>query len=295
MERRTRGLERRFSLRAPRRRDLVAVALSVSVLPALVGIAASQPVIVHRELVTQRDDAEIFVIFDTSQSMSAQPGLGSPTRLQRAKRDVEELLPELGDIPIGIGTMTDRVLPNLMPTTDDALIRRTIEQSVGINQPPPSQLYPSEATNLKALFPLPSYRLFSNGAARHSILVVLTDGESPPPEPRIGADLAKELTIPPLFVHIGNADERIYRNGQVVRRYVPDSQSGSVLEQFARDTDGRVFGEGDLAALVRTIRTEAGPTRRETRLLGYERVALGPWFLLGGVLPLGFLFWRRNL
>ena len=33
----------------------------------------------------------------------------------------------------------------------------------------------------------------------------------------------------------------------------------------------------------------------ETTFLGYERVALGPWFLLGGVVPLGFLFWRRNL
>jgi hypothetical protein len=26
----------------------------------------------------------------------------------------------------------------------------------------------------------------------------------------------------------------------------------------------------------------------------YARVALAPWFALGGILPLGFLFYRRN-
>ena len=27
----------------------------------------------------------------------------------------------------------------------------------------------------------------------------------------------------------------------------------------------------------------------------YARIALAPWFVVAGVVPLGFLFWRRNL
>ncbi len=68
-----------------------------------------------------------------------------------------------------------------------------------------------------------------------------------------------------------------------------------MLDQFAHDTHGRVFGENDLNGLIRTIHEESGPESKETTMLGYARVALAPWFLLGGVVPLGFLFWRRNL
>ncbi len=295
MERRTRTLRRLFSLQAPGRRDVAAVVVAVAVLPALVAVAAAQPVVVHRQSVSQRSDAQIFIVFDTSLSMSARAGPHSPTRLERAERDVEGLLPRLGDIPVGIATMTDRVLPNLMPTTDDALIRRTIDQSVGINEPPPSQLYRGEATNLRNLFPLPTYHLFSRSAAKHSILVVFTDGESPPLPAGAGYDLAQQLTIPPLFVHVWAPTEHIYVNGHVDPRYRPDPNSGLVLQQFAKDTHGKVFGEGDMSALIRAILSEAGPMRTETTLIGYERVALGPWVVLAGVVPLGFLFWRRNL
>jgi hypothetical protein len=29
-------------------------------------------------------------------------------------------------------------------------------------------------------------------------------------------------------------------------------------------------------------------------VIGYARVALAPWFVLAGVVPLGFLLYRRN-
>ncbi len=68
-----------------------------------------------------------------------------------------------------------------------------------------------------------------------------------------------------------------------------------MLAQFAAATHGKVFAENDLDGLVRAIRTEAGPARRKETILGFTRVALAPWFLLAGVVPLGFLFWRRNV
>ena len=34
--------------------------------------------------------------------------------------------------------------------------------------------------------------------------------------------------------------------------------------------------------------------RGETQVLGYARVALAPWFVLAGIIPLAFLLYRRN-
>jgi hypothetical protein len=295
MERRTRTLRRLFSLTTPRRRTLASVAIAIAVIPALVGVAAAQPVIVRREAISQRADAQAFFVLDTSQSMTAQTGPDAPTRLERAERDVEALLPQLGDIPVGLATMTDRVLPNLMPTTNDALIRRTLEQSIGINEPPPSRLFPTRATNLQsALLQLPSYHLFPVGI-KHPILVVFTDGESDPLPQGYGGILAHQLTIPPIFVHVSKPNELVYVRGHPDPRYHPDPQSGAVLAQFALATHGSVVSENDLAGVVHAIRAEAGPAHRKETILGFERVALGPWVLLAGVFPLGFLFWRRTL
>jgi hypothetical protein len=293
-ERRQRRLRELFSLPRPRRRDVATAAAAVAVLPALLAVAAAQPVLVHRHSVLQRADTQAFIVFDTSLSMSARPTPGAPTRLDRAKREADALVSRLGDIPVGIATMTDRVLPTLMPTTDTALARQTIAQSVAINEPPPSQLYHGRATNLQALLPIPSYRLFT-AVPQHSILVVYTDGESGALPSGVGYDLVQQLTIRPLFVHVWRPTERVYIGGRPDPFYRIDHATGFVLHQFARDTRGRVFGEHQLGALLRTIRMEAGKARADKTIYGYGRFPLGPWVLLAGVFPLGFLFWRRNL
>jgi hypothetical protein len=50
-----------------------------------------------------------------------------------------------------------------------------------------------------------------------------------------------------------------------------------------------------VGSLLDAIHAEAGSKPATTTLLGFSRVPLGPWFLLAGVVPLGFLFWRRNV
>jgi hypothetical protein len=47
--------------------------------------------------------------------------------------------------------------------------------------------------------------------------------------------------------------------------------------------------------LGQAIHAQAGSTPAHTEVLGYARVALAPWILLVGVIPLGFLLWRRNV
>jgi hypothetical protein len=294
MEGRTRRLRRLFSLAAPRRRELVTVAVALALLPALVAVAATQPVVIHKQTLTERVDAQVFLVFDTSLSMSARSGPHALTRLARAKEEARALLPQLGDIPVGIATMTDRVLPNLMPTTNVGVAVRTVDQAVWIDQPPPSLQYRGRATSLEALQPIAGDRLFPPGV-KHPILVIFTDGEEQalPPFTSL-ASLAQQMSIPPLFVHVWTPTDHIYNHGRIDPNYVPDPSSGRVLTQFAGLTHGEVLRDGDVKGLLNAIHAEAGSKPATTTTLGYARVALGPWFLLAGVVPLGFLFYRRN-
>jgi len=288
-------VRRLFSLTSPRRRQLVAIIVALALLPVLMGVAAAQPVVIRHQLLGQRDDAQVFFVFDTSTSMTARNGPDGPTRLDRAKGEAEEVISKLGDIPVGVAGMTDRVLPYLMPTSSRVLLERTLAQSVGIDRPAPSQIYTGRATTFSALFPLSNYNFFSPGV-KHRILVVFTDGEAARLQPVAGVAQARAMTVHPLFLHVWAPTERIYEHsGRVDPRYRPDPTSIHALSRFASLSHGRVFAEGDLGSLADTIKAEAGNTPVTTQVLGYARVALAPWFILAGVIPLSFLLYRRNL
>lgn len=289
--RRIRGL---FSLPSIGRRELRSIAGALTLLPMLVGVAAAQPVVVRHRSLGERSDAQVFFVFDTTLSMSARKAPGSPSRLERAIREAEQVLPKLGDIPVGVVAMTDRALPELMPTPDQALVLRTLRLSVGINRPPPSEYYQGRVPTLQSLFPIANSNLFNPGVS-HPILVVFTDGETKPLQSGVGYALARSMPVHPLFVHVWAPDERIYGHGRLGAKYVSDPKSGSVLNQFARLSKGHVFGENALRGLVDTMHADTGSTPVRTSVLGYARVPLAPWFVLAGVIPLGFLLYRRNV
>jgi len=282
-----------FSLAHPHRRELAGVIAALALLPILLGVAAAQPVVVHHHSLGVRSDAQAFFVFDTSLSMSARTGPDGPTRLERAKREAADVIPSLGDIPVGLATMTDRVLPDLMPTPNFALALNVLRESVGIERPPPTQLYHGRATTFQALFPIANSQLYSPGV-RHRILVVFTDGEDAPFRSVVDFDLARSMTIHPLFVHVWAPTERVYIHGRIDPKYRSDPTSGPVLSRFAAAAHGQVFAEDDTHGLVQAIRDEAGSSSARTTIVGYARVALAPWFVLAGVIPLGFLLYRRN-
>ena len=293
-ERRSSRIRAALSLSTPRRRAFVPVVVSLVLLPALVGVAAAQPVVVRRQLLPERADAQAFFVFDTSKSMSARSAPGAPTRLARAKRDALQLRRALTDVPVGIASMTDRTLPALMPTTDAALFGRTLAQSIGIDRPPPSQPYPSRATTFEALLPLVSARFYSHGVKRR-LLVVFTDGESSRLSSTVPYTIQLDQLSSPIFVHLWSPRERIYVHGRVDRGYAPDPTSSRMLAQFAALAHGRVFAEDQIGQAAAALRAAAGTGRSTSAVSAYARIALAPWFVLGGVLPLGFLLWRRNL
>jgi hypothetical protein len=291
-ERRAARIRRLLEVIGPRRRAIAPVVAALVALPALVAVAAAQPVVVRERMVNERADAQAFILVDTSLSMRASGGPGRPSRLQRAKRMAIRLQHALSDVPVGIATMTDRSLPLLMPTTDRTLFERTIRQSLAVNQPPPSQLYKDRATTFDALIPLVGSHFYTDGVQRR-LLIVYTDGESAKISSLFKLTLQRRVT--PVLVHVWQPGERIYNKGRADARYVSDPASAAALESVAKITGARTFPEGDTTAVVRAARAAVGRAGTRTRVDAYARVALAPWVVLGGVVPLGFLLWRRNL
>jgi len=293
-ERRASRIRQLFAVPGPGRRALVPVVAALVLLPALVGVAAAQPVVVNRQLLDERADAEAFYVFDTSLSMTARSAADAPSRLVRAKRLALKLRARLPNVPTGIATMTDRTLPELMPTTDSALFQRTLSDSVGIDRPPPSQPYRGRATTFGALVPILQSHFFSTSMP-HRLIVVFTDGEAS----RIPSSV-KYLVHPgggliTIFVHVWQPGERIFgAGGRPERGYVSDPTSGDALATFATLMDGKSFSETQLGAVAAAARSAIGHSGTQRRVESYARVSLAPWVLLAGVLPLAFLLWRRN-
>jgi hypothetical protein len=242
-------------------------------------------------MVSERADAQAFVLFDTSLSMRAAAGPGKPSRLQRAKKMAIGLQHALSDLPFGIAVVTDRSLPLLMPTTDRTLFERTVWQSVAVNEPPPSQVYRDRATTFDALISTIGSRFYARGL-RRGLLIVYTDGESAKISSLVRLTLQRSVT--PVFVHVWQPGERIYNHRKADPRYIADPTSAAALDTIAKITGARSFPEGDTRGVVQTARNAVGRAGTRTHIDAYARVALAPWFVLGGVIPLGFLLWRRN-
>jgi len=291
-ERRAAAVRRVLRVHGPGRRALLPVVLALFLLPALVAVAAAQPVVVRQESVSQRADAQAFVLFDTSLSMDASSGPGQPTRLARAKRLALRLEHAMPDLPFGIASMTDRSLPNLMPTVDRTLFDRTVQQSIAIDRPPPSQVHQGRATTFDALAPVVQSNFYSNGVQRR-LLVVFTDGESAKMSPLLRLELQRRVA--PVFVHVWADGERIYRkDGKTDPNYVSDPLSTGDLSRLATLANGEAVSEQQFGQLLRDSRNAVGDAQTHTFSAGYARVPLAPWFVLAAFAPLAFLLYRRN-
>ena len=264
---------------------------SLVAVPLLLALVAMQPVWRTSEARKVRSDAQADIVIDTSRSMLASARRGSPTRLDRAKADAIAIRDALPDIATGVGTMTDRVLPNLLPSPNEASFAATVRQAIGIEQPPPASSEVT-ATTLDALSAIVSGGTFAPSAKRRA-LVVLTDGESRPFDPgEVAAALGSTKLV---LVHVWGAHESVFKpDGTPEGAYRPNPASGAALASLADAAGGSVFDEDQTKAAANAVRRAlaGGPTKR-LRLEPHTR-PLGRLVGLLALLPLGFVLWRRN-
>jgi hypothetical protein len=262
---------------------------------SLVGLAAAQPVLERTTTRHVRADAQVFVVLDTSRSMLARESTSAPARLDRAKAAAAELRGALRDVPIGVASLTDRVLPHLFPSPAEDVFVATLERAVGIERPPPRGGLATNATSLGALAAVVTHRFFSP-EARRRLLVVLTDGESQPVAARsgLGARFRRPPGVETVFVHLWDPDERVYTRGAPEPQYRPDPKARSILDGVATLTGGTVYSERELGAATRRARELLGTGRTVTEGERRSRTALAPYLALTAFLPLALLLWRRD-
>ena len=252
---------------APRASRVRRGSLSAAIV-VLLALAAMQPALRTHSSLRERTDAEAFVVLDTSRSMAAAASPNAPTRLARAKAIALRLGSDLGDVPVGVATFTDRVLPDLFPTADHAAYNSTVE-SVGIEDPPPRDVNPV-ATTFDGLPALATQGFFPD-SARKRVVLLLTDGESVPFDPGTVASALDRGGIRLAVIRVGGGGERVWTNGRPEALYHADpagarrsvssldealgEQPGTNAIQFARRALGR--GPTTAVAIEPRIRTLA--------------------------------------
>ena len=277
------GLRARFPLLA-----------ALAAVPALLGVAAAQPVVETTRVVPERTDVQAFAVIDVSRSMLASAGPGEPTRFERAQDvavDVRDALPE---VPFGVASLTDRVLPHLFPTTDERVFAATVREALDVESPPPGNYYLTAATSLDALAAIPELNYFPE-TAKKRVLVVLTDGETRPLEGQLPSAFDREPQVDVVVVRLWDADERIYETGVAEGGYEPDPRTEALLDEAASQMGAQVLPEGDALQAVAAVRRAigAGETTDVTHEAG--RLALMPWIALLSLVPLAFVLLRRNV
>lgn len=284
----------------PTRLRLIPI-IAVLAVGGLLGLAATQPFLQRTTTRSARSDAEVLMVIDISRSMLAQRSPTTPARLERAKGAAARLRAALPGVPVGIASLTNRVLPHLFPSADEDVFRATLERAIGIERPPPgssflavAQSSLANATSFAALAGVATQRFYSPAASRR-LLVVLTDGESSRVgAPTVGRSL-RGAAIETVFLQFWAPNERVFADGTPEPQYQPNPAARSILDRLAAATQGSVYDESSLGAAVRKAREVigSGPTRVEKD----ERrrpLALAPYLAAAAFLPLALLLWRRD-
>jgi hypothetical protein len=228
----------------------------------------------------------VFFVVDDSRSMLASLGPGSPNRFERAVALALELRRRLADVPAGVASLSDRVLPHLFPTIDRRSFQRVLTTSIGINRPPPGARS-RQATDFGALLPLATARFYAASAKRR-LAIVLSDGESRQFFPDFLARAFRRRHLGVLVVRVWNGGEEIWRHGRVDPKYQPDPASTAQLARL-----GGVYPESRPGAALRAARRflGSGPTAAAGRR--DRTVPLAPWVALVAAVPLAVLLRRR--
>ena len=205
-------------------------------------------------------------MLDTSRSMLASEKSGSANRFERER----ELTLSLNDAPArrarwGSPSMTDHVLPHVFPTTDRRVVQTALRESMGIERPGPTvSLTGTPTTTYDSLAAIPTRNYFSP-SARKRLLVVLTDGETRPPEQDLSGPFQKRPPIETLIVRVSKPGEQIYFGGVPEDAYQPYGDAGAALSRVARQVDGQVLSEDPRAVAAAASRLlGTGPTANRT-------------------------------
>jgi hypothetical protein len=284
-----------LSLQPPPRRRVALPAAALAATGLLLGAAAAGPVWLKSDAVETRTDAEAYVVLDVTRSMLASAGAGRPTRLERARALAARIRAAVPDVPVGIASFTNRLVPHIFPTTDADVFASGLARSIGIEQPPPDTGGGALVTALDALGPLQTNGFFSPAASRR-VAVVLTDGETLPHSQATETALRGRPPLSLLLVRLWSPAERIHEPELPLdARYRPDPASTPVFEDFVRSVGARAFGEDEVDDAARVLRRRLGEGPQIVTGREVSAQPLAAWAVALAAVPLVYLLGRRNV
>ena len=294
VRRRAQGIRETLSLAEPPKRSLAIPLFALLAAGALLALGAAQPVVEWTTDRRVRTDAEAFVVLDVSRSMLAQQSVDAPMRIDRAKAAASAIRASLPEVPVGVASLTDRVLPHLFPSADVDVFEATIERSLAIESPPPRSTFLTGATSLDSLAAVRGQRYFTPRATRR-LVVVLTDGESQPvSNARLGGLFRRSPPIETIFVQFWDTGEKVFTRGVPEPQFIPDPSARSALDRLAASTHGAVYSEGQVDAVGRKARQLLGSGATVVQGEQAGQIALAPYLAAAALLPLALLLWRRD-
>lgn len=287
---------RLLGLTPPAVRESLGQAAALAVTAALLALAAAQPVLARQRTVVGRADAEVYVVVDVSESMGARPGLQSRSRLARARSFALGLRANLGDIPVGVASLSDRLLPHLFPTPSLNSFAATLDRSLGVGRPPTQLPWQnSRGTRLEAVAGIGTANFFSP-AAKRRYAIVLTDGESLPTGIGVLTSALRRGHVRLAFARFWGGAEQIYGpDGTPDPAYESDSGSQPRFDALARRLDARVFEQGQASAAAAAARAALGRGRDAPRGRELQSLQVAPFAAAAALLPLLVVLARRNV
>jgi Ca-activated chloride channel family protein len=213
-------------------RKVVRAALVVTTL-ALLALALARPQAGGRARVAQQRGLDLVVALDFSRSMLAKDVY--PSRLERAKRELEQLLDTLAGDRVGVVAFAGESL-TYPPTTDYAAVK-LFWRDLGPWDMPVGGTAIGRAIK-SGLEQLTALRT-KGGPTRGQAILLLTDGEDTDSEPLQAAEEASKLGVKIFTVGIGSRSGELipeYDEQGKVTGYIKDAEGHYVTSRLAEDT-----------------------------------------------------------
>jgi hypothetical protein len=259
-----------LSLHHPTRVRSLPRVVGIVALAALIAAAAAQPSLRTTSSARVRANAELYLTFDVSRSMLASSGPGGVVRFERARAIGGRLQRAFRDVPTGVATLTNRMMPLLFPTGDERGVIATIGHSLKILQPQPAFLTAERATQIGTLDLAADRSYFDPGIGKR-VLIVLSDLDTDFFSLKGTLELLRRHQIEPFLIRVAVPGERIF------------------------DSRGRPAAYRSVTTVsVRTLRA-AGWHAYEENEVGRAIVDIRGFLGKGATVPSGLVQSRRDL
>jgi Ca-activated chloride channel family protein len=224
----------------------------------LLGLALARPQAGGRARLEKQRGLDIVVALDFSKSMLARDIY--PSRIERAKRELEQLMDHLNGDRVGLVAFAGETL-TYPPTTDYDALKLFWRDLTPADMPVGGTAIGRAMTS--AIEMLSRLRA-KGGATRDQVILLLTDGEDTESKPLQVAAEAAKLGIKVFAVGIGS------RSGELV----PEMGDGDQANGYLKDREGKYVTsrlDEDLLAQI-AAKTGGGYLRADAKHFGVEAI-----------------------